>query len=301
MPTTFKPIWPPEKQIKRLFAVSGMYSNGPTDHAGRRSRMLALAAAKATGAKTTSDQAYATPIFAKTTGKKYESVATSLLRFCRDTGRADTIDQVTPHHVKDFLMAKLGCKKASFDTYTAAIGKLDAALAKACERPPQWKDLLRDLRKVAAITLDGEQSARAYSRPKDLIERLTDNYRLVAELQYRGGLRISEASGSGTFAPLSAANLRGVTFDSYLKCAAGVIAVTGKGGKTREVPIPLDLYQRLENYLREKDQLRVHQGMYRSLLRDAAQQTSQRYDSRSTHGLRWCYVQDITDLLCGLG
>lgn len=301
MKITFKPIWTPEKQIKRLFAASGMYSGGPTDRDGKRSRKLAIEQARAAGAKSTRDQSYLTPIFAKTTGKKYEEVAKSLLRFCIDTGRADTINMVTSVHVKDYLMTKFGCRKASFDSYTAAIGKLDAAISKACDRPPQWKELLRDMRLAAAVTLNGEQTARAYSRPQEIIEKLSGKYRLVAELQYRVGLRISEATGTGGFKPLSVENLKGEAVDPYLKRPAGLITVTGKGGKKRTIPIPIDLYRRLENHIHENGELTVHQGLYRSLLKDAAVQTGQRYEGRSSHGLRWNYVQDVTDVLCSMG
>ena len=301
MRITFKPFWPPEKQIKRLFAASGMYSGGPTDRDGKRSRKLAIEQARVTGAKSSRDQSYQTPIFAKNTGKKYEAVAKSLLRFCIDTGRAVTIDAVTPAHVKDFLLTKLGCRKASIDAFTSAMGKLDAALCKACDRPPQWKDLLRDTRLVAAVTLDGKQSARAYSRPQELVEKLSGKYRLAAELMYKGGLRISEATGTGGFKPLSVENLQGETIDSYLKRPAGLIAVIGKGGKKRIVPIPIDLYRHLESYVHENGELKVHNGLYRSLLKDAAIQTGQRYEGRSSHGLRWSYCHDINDLLGALG
>lgn len=300
MKITFKPLWSPEKQIKRLFAAAGMYS-GPTDRDGKRSRKLAIEKARASGAKSPRDQSYQTPIYAKTTGKKYEAVATSLLRFCIDTGRADTIDAVTPDHVKDFLLTKLGCRKATFDAYTSALGKLDAALSKACSRLPQWKQLLREMRLAAAVTLDGEQAARAYSHPEEIIDKLTGKFRLVAELQYRAGLRISEATGTGGFKPLSVENLKGETIDPYMKRPAGLIAVTGKGGKKRVVPIPVDLYRRLERHLIENGSLTVHQGLYRSLLKDAAVRTGQRYEGKSSHGLRWNYVQDVTDVLCAMG
>lgn len=301
MRITFKPIWTPEKQIKRLFAASGMYSGGPTDRDGKRSRKLAIDHARGAGAKSSRDQSYLTPIFAKNTGKKYEAVARSLLRFCVDTGRAGTIDMVTPDHIKDFLGTKLGCRKASYDSYTSALGKIDASLSKACDRPPQWKELLHDMRLVAAVTLDGTQNARAYSRPQELVENLHGKYQLIGYLQYKGGLRISEATGTGGFKPLSVENLRGETIDPYLKRPAGLIAVTGKGGKKRVVPVPIDLYRQLESYIHENGALTVHQGLYRSLLKDAAIQTGQRYEGRSSHGLRWSYCQDMTDVLCAMG
>lgn len=301
MKITIKAMWTPEKQIKRLFAAAGMYSSGPTDRDGKRSRKLAIAAARAAGAKTAVDQAYHTPIFAKSTGKNYEAIARSLLRFCIDTGKANTIDTVTPDHVKDFLLTKLGCRKASFDSYSSGLGKIDASLSKACDRVPQWKELLREMRLAAAVTLNGEQPARAYSRPQELIDKLTGKYRLVAELQYRAGLRISEATGTGGFNPLSEENLKGATVDAYLKRPAGLIAVTGKGGKKRVVPIPIDLYRRLESHIHAHGALTVHQGIYRSLLKDAAAQSGQRYEGKSSHGLRWAFCQDITDILCSMG
>jgi integrase len=301
MKIKFKPMWSPEKQVKRLFAASGMYAGGPTDRDGKRSRKLAIEQARASGAKSSSDQSYQTPIYAKTTGKKYESVAKSLLQFCIDTGRADTIDNVQPVHVKDFLLTKLGCRKATFDSYSSAIGKTDAALSKACSRLPQWKGLLRDMRLAAAVTLNGEQPARAYSRPQEIIDKLTGKYRLVGSLQVKAGLRVSEATGTGGFKPLSAENLKGETVDPYLKRPAGLISVTGKGGKVRQVPIPIDLYRRLESHIHENGVLSVHQGLYRSLLKDAAVQTGQRYEGRSSHGLRWNYSQGITDTLCAMG
>ena len=232
---------------------------------------------------------------------RFTGQAKSLLRFCIDTGRADTVDKIEPEHVRDFLMTKLGCRKASFDAYTSALGKLDAALTNACDRPPQWKELLKEMRLAAAVTLKDEQPARAYSRPQEIIDKLTGMYRLVAELQYKGGLRISEATGTGGFKPLSVENLKGETVDHYLKRPAGLIAVTGKGGKKRVVPIPIDLYWRVESHIHENGGLYVHQGLYRSLLKDAAIQTGQRYEGRSSHGMRWACCQDLTDTLLAMG
>src|ERR1039458_6097724 len=109
------------------------------------------------------------------------------------------------------------------------------------------------------------------------------------------------ASHTGGFKPLSVENLKGETVDPHLKSPAGLIAVTGKGGKKRVVPIPIDLYRELESHVRENGELTVHQGLYRSQLQDATIQTGQRYAERGSHGLRWNYSQGITDTLLAMG
>lgn len=305
--TKFKPSASPDKQIKKLLAASGMLA-GPRDENGKRSRDLAKKIAKAEGAKTAVDYAYKTGIYSINARRSVAAVAKDLLNFCRDSKRAQTIDKVTAQHIKEFMMTKLELKKGSFDVYCARLTKIDAALCNALDRPPQWREMISSLRESARYVLDNTKAPRAYVDPKAILEKLDGDTKLVAELQYYGGLRVSEATGTFTKQDTSTdpANpilaYRGITRDDLqgLQNNYGILRVAGKGGRIRYTKIPIKIYQELESRV-QTEPFRVSRKVYGYALREAVTESGQIYDRRSTHGLRWNYAQERLDSLIAEG
>lgn len=306
----FNAKWSVEKQVERLLYSSGMFG-GPRDGSGKRSRSLAIKDARSDGAKTMNQIALKTGIYGTKTSRTYQSTMKALTKFCITTGRAETVDQIKPEHVKEFLQYKYGGKKASFDAYTSALSKMDAALSIACNRPPQWQELLKEQREIAAKLLNGDQIARAYEKPVQLIEAMNPTYqdgkyRLAAELQYYGGLRVAEAVSNetktaGGFKPLDATNLKGKCVDPVTGDPAGAITFKGKGGKMRTQYLPVWLYDKLSDHIDKHGRLKADYEAYHRHVKEAAEATGQKYEGRGTHGLRWAYTQDFQDSLCVRG
>jgi len=165
--------------------------------------------------------------------------------------------------------------------------KFDAALSKLLNRSPQWTDTLKEFRASAPVALDGEQPARAYRNPSALAGQLGTEMRLVAELQWKAGLRVSEAC---TIKPHQ---MKGISSDRA-GTPAGILEIKGKGGKVRIVPIRVEIYTSLQNRL-EHGAMMINPAAYRACLRQAAHQTGQEYSAHGTHGLRWNYAQDQMD------
>lgn len=76
----------------------------------------------------------------------------------------------------------------------------------------------------------------------------------------------------------------------------GLLEIKGKGGKVRQVPLPITTYTALQNRLHDEPLL-IDPAAYRTSLRQAAHATGQEYSGHGTHGLRWCYAQERMDEL----
>lgn len=301
-----KESWTAEKQVKKVFAASGMLHTD-RDETGKRSRDADKQAAKRAGAKTANDYAYHTGIYSPNAYRVITATARDLLTFCIDTKRARTMDQITAEHIKDFMMLKLDTKKTTFDVYCAHLTKIDAALCRVKNQEPQWREMIKDLRKNAALVLDNQKPVRAYRDPEAIISRLEGDKKLVAELQYRSGLRIAEATGTffkdkqtDPTDPMSA--YRGIQKADLvgLRGQHGLLKVVGKGGRHRVVKVPVDLYRQLEQKL-EEGPFRLNRDTYRYALREAVNDSGQIYHEHGTHGLRWNYAQERLDGLVADG
>jgi integrase len=269
-------------QVKTIFELSGMLQFGQSKHEAKQS-------AKADGARGPTEYAQTTGIHSYSTYRAYFKTCTEFLQYAVDVHGIKKANQLTQEHVHDFLLSKSNVKLASFRRYSAALTKFDAALSRLLDRPPQWTDTLKEFRASAPVALDGEQPARAYRNPSALVGQIDAGMRLVAELQWRAGLRVSEAC---TIKPNQ---LKGIS-NSHTEKSFGLLEIKGKGGKVRIVPVSIEIYSNLQNRL-EQGPLLITPAAYRTCLRQAVHQTGQEYSGRSTHGLRWCYAQEQMDTL----
>jgi len=267
-------------QVRTIFEKSGMLMFGQSKHESKK-------AAKSDGAHGPTEYAHMTGIHSHNTYRAYFKTCAEFLQFAADVHGVKRANQLTQEHVRSFLLCKTNVKLATFRRYSAALTKFDAALSKLLDRPPQWTDILKEFRASAPVALDGEQPARAYRNPLALVGQLNAEMRLVAELQWKAGLRVSEAC---TIKPHQ---MKGISSDR-VRTPVGLLEIKGKGGKVRIVPIPVEIYTSLQGRVAQ-EAFSINPAVYRSRLRQAAHQTGQEYFAHGTHGLRWNYAQDRMD------
>lgn len=260
------------------------------------SRHDAKEAARAAGAKGKTEYAMATGIHSHATHRKYFSHATAFLKWARTTHGIQRPDMLTAAHVEEYLTKKSYLSLPSYRQLTAALNKVDAALGKCHDRPPQWTETLASFRSAAQVVCRDDPPARAYDKPGELVNRLDGDMRLVAELQWRSGLRVSEAT------LIRADQLHG-TYTDHTGRVVGKLHLSKertKGGKERDVPVPVDLYERLSARLYDRPLHIADIDEYRKDLRAAALATGQDPTGKCTHGLRWNYAQERREelLLC---
>jgi len=139
---------------------------------------------------------------------------------------------------------------------------------------------------------------RAYDRPADLLSAISDEkHRIMAEIQYHGGLR---AEGVGapreghSKATLSLENFKGVIRDPFTQDRqVGVIEVTEKGGKTTSHYVPVEVYERARGYVEKNGPIREKYERYLESVNNAAKQTGQYVPGRGTHGLKHNFVDEF--------
>ena len=267
-------------QVKSIFELSGMLQFGQSKHTAKH-------AARAGGACSPTEYAQSTDIYSFSTYRAYFKTCSELLQYAADVHGVKRADRLTGEIVHAFLLTKSHVKLASFRRYAAALTKFDAAISKLTDRPPQWTKLLGEFRASAPVALESEQPARAYRNPSALVAQIDGDMRLTAELQWRSGLRVSEACA------LRPEQLKGLTTDDNGKIF-GSLEIKGKGGKMRTVPVSIEIYRNLQKRL-EREPMVINPAEYRKQLRQAAHQSGQQYTYHGTHGLRWCFAQERMD------
>jgi integrase len=251
------------------------------------SRHEAKADARASGAKGPSAVAAKTGIQSFATYKAYFKTGVELLKFCREVHGIKSADKITPAHVRAFLDSKIrsGVKLATFRRYAAGLTKIETALSNVTGQNHGWSETVATMREAAAVYLNSDPQARAYERPEAVISQLEGDVHLVADLQLRCGLRVSEA----TFVERD--QLQGIHHDKSTGREVGRLRVTRtKGGRPRVVLVPVEVYRQLSERIAAGDLL-VDRQQYRAALKEAVKNSGQAYDGRSTHGLRWNYAQ----------
>lgn len=270
----------PKGQMNFIFREAGLFQPGTSRHEAK-------ADARAAGAKGPSAVAAQTGIQSFATYKAYFKTGVELLSFCKQVHGIKSADQISPAHVRAFLDSKIrsGVKLASFRRYAAGLSKIEAALSKVTGQNHGWSETIATMREAAAVYLDGDQQARAYERPEAVVSRLDGDSQLVANLQLRSGLRVSEAT------LVERSQLLGIHRDEPTGREVGHLHMTRtKGGRPRVALVPVDVYRQLSERLAAGDLL-VDRQQYRAALKDAAAESGQVYDGSSTHGLRWNYAQ----------
>ncbi len=175
---------------------------------------------------------------ARHTLEAYSRDIAKLVGFAGARGRAD-IDDITPLDVADWLveLAASGLAARSRARALVAIRGLFRHLV--AERwlevdPASLIDAPRAVRRLPGV-LGEEAITRLVAAPPDTPRGRRDA--AMIELAYASGLRVSELVNL----PLADVNLK-----------SGFVRVTGKGGKTRLVPLGSAARERIERYLEDR-------------------------------------------------
>ena len=218
-----------------------------------------------------------TSVYSYQTLTTYRKITAEFLQFVRDEYEIKDAAKVTPEHLRHFLQTKIanGKRYKTFQTYGAALNKAAVGLQKITGRNPGWSDVIKDLRQDAKRYLNREVKPRAYERPAELIEQLSEHHQTAARLQYECGARVKE------IAQLTERNL----------ISPGRIKLTNtKGGRIRIVEVPEDLWQKVAETVQNAGAFEIKYQTYRRDLKAAALSTGQPFNG--THGLRWNFAQD---------
>ncbi len=166
-------------------------------------------------------------------------------------GRAD-IDDVTPLDVTDFLIELADASLAARSRARALVAVRGLCKHLVGERwleadPAALVDSPRIGRRLPGV-LGEDAITRLIAQPPDTPRGRRDA--AMIELAYASGLRVSELIGL----PLADVNLN-----------AGFVRVTGKGGKTRVVPLHASARTRIERYIAEDRPTQIRDPAERAL------------------------------------
>ena len=271
----------PTGQMNFIFRAAGIFQPGHSRHKLKTS-------AKSFGAKNPSEIAALTGIQSYSTYKAYFKTGVELLTFCREVHGVKSANLLTKDHIRTFLEFKIrsGIKLSTFRRYSSGLSKIEVALSIVTGKPCGWSKTIETMREAASVYLQNSQPVRGYDDPISIVSWLDGDFKLVAQLQLFGGLRISEAT------LIDKEQLLGFRIDEFTGQAVGQIRLTRtKGGRPRDVAVPVNVYDQLAERL-ALGELRVERSHYRKALMEAVEKTNQNYHGRGSHGLRWNYAQN---------
>ena len=252
------------------------------------SKHAAKMEARESGASTWHEIGKEIGIYSYSTLDLYRDVAKDLLNYTKEQFGIKDIEKLNGEHISSFLETKIadGVKYSTFQTYAAALEKLEVALNKYSETHEKgntynFSEAIKEVREEAREVLDRSVETRAYEDPKGLIESIKDEtFKTLAEVQYQGGFRISE--------------INHVSPEQFKE--NNIFEVwDGKGGKDREIQLPENVYnsfkELVENNIdKSYDKFTFDNNDYREAIKEASELSNQEY--HGSHGLRWNFAQE---------
>ena len=242
--------------------------------------------ARQQGAKTWHQIGKNLNVYSYATADQYRMVWRDAFNYAKERFGLKDIEKLTPEAVQSYLETKIADGKAfsTFQTYAAALEKLETALNRYARSHSTGKEYYFDIKAVrqeAQQTLEHNQPTRAYSDPKSLISSVQNqDYKIIAQAQLAGGFRISE--------------LNHISQKNFLPNNEFLV-ISGKGGKDRTVPLSKETYNNLKSLVETKadksdGKFKFNMQEYRSALQAAAKLSNQDYTG--SHGLRWNFAQE---------
>lgn len=212
---------------------------------------------------------YALSNVSEGTEDAYKSGMKGLMSWAYQTYGIKDPFQITTAHIREFGMHLVNCgfSQNGFSGYCKAISYYSKVMAKY-DHDPKWQEGLKEIRGYKSLCIDKEH-ARAYSDPNAIINVLEGKAAIVAELQYKCGLRISDACF-----------IKGAAWDPV----KGEGVANSKNGQEIRFRPPSDLANRISAIIKEEGQFAIHLRAYNDELKTAVTQTGQVW--QSSHGLR---------------
>ncbi len=212
---------------------------------------------------------YALSNLSESTEDAYKSGIKGLMNWAYQTHGIKDPFQITSSHIKEFGMHLVNCgfSQNRLSGYSKAISYYAKVMTKY-DHDPKWQEGLKEIRNYKSLCIDKEH-ARAYSAPNAIIGALEGKAGIAAELQYKCGLRISDACF-----------IRGRHWDPVK--GAGV--VNSKNGQEIHFRPPLELAQKITAIIKEEGKFAINIRVYNNELKTAVSKTGQVW--QSSHGLR---------------
>ena len=272
-------------QVNQVFVQSGIFRPGESKHQAKEE-------ARADGARSWSDLGQRLDIYSYGTAETYKDVWHEAAHWAKSELGVRDVEKLSGQDIKNFLESRIadGIKYSTFQKEAAALGKLENALNQYAERigsgqEYDFRGAIQDIRQEAGQVLERDQATRAYAAPGQLIEAIRANrHQLAAKIQHQGGARLHETS------LIKPEQLRGYITDKITGQEKGVIHVSGKGGKERDLQLAPETYRQLERHIEQHGQYKIDPDNYRADLKAAAEKSGQAYTG--SHGLRWNYAQE---------
>jgi len=227
------------------------------------------------------------------TAKEYAGVWYQLATFVRSEYGINRVTDIEPHHIEAFIEQKAELSPKSLKNISSAIGKLENVIEYKLGIEVDFGSREHYTGRWLANKIASEKSyysdRGSYENPQAVVENLSNPvHQLVAELQWKGGLRIHEVAG-----------LREDSFSCRQE--SHEITVKGKGGYERSVPIERELWEKAREMVQENGRIPFDYKEYLEDLRESAWGTGQKY--QGSHGLRYNFAQEKYEELLkeGLG
>lgn len=279
-------------QVQEIFHKSGINCIGESKHAAKEEARELLQTENRPGnwhsvGKKMGIHSYAT-------ADTYRDVWKHLGRYVKSEFNLKDLERLTGEHVQSYLEHRIvtDIAHSTFQREASALEKLETALngyaaQQETGRTYAFSEFIANVRADAHQMLQRFDGSRAYQAPEHLIENLQgEQYRLVAQMQLEGGLRISECNH------ITEKHLRGMVRDSATGEPKGCVYVQGKGGIRGEKLFSPGTYQQLEQVVQGSPNGRFEfsKNDYRSALKVASEKTGQPYNG--SHGLRWNFARE---------
>jgi hypothetical protein len=275
-------------QVQRLFRESGINQIGSSKHLAKEEarRLLAQQGEKASWHSVGKQLG----IYSYRTADAYRDIWKHLFHHAKTECGIRDIENLSADHVKSYLKSKIiaGVSRATFAQYAAGIEKLETALnlfSQKFNRGNEYSfSLAIDEARSEASGLNKFSGSRAYRNPEVIPSFINNQYfRLVAEIQLGSGARVYEAS------LILPDQLKGLGADPITGKQIGVVSIEGKGGKNRDLMLPLAVFQKLDGIIDNNGKLQISKRQYQHEVRQAALQAGER--PHGTHGFRWNWAQ----------
>lgn len=239
------------------------------------------------GAKTSHDVHSGTAV-SWSTYHSYRAACTPLALYARNEYGIRDIYQLTPQVVSDYLKFAVDCevKFSTFDKNCSAIEKFCECInqANTTHSPRQdFHSVIDQIRKGAKSELpSSDYTTRAYNNPSAIIEKLPTNLQIVAELQYRCGLRISDAC-----------------YINKSMWNGSELTVHSKNGQHYTVIPPTSLASQITAVVTSEGKLSVSRTVYDYQLEKACNSVGEEF--HGSHGFRHNFAQERMGEYTGQG
>lgn len=257
------------------------------------SRYAAKNQAIADGAKNFTEIAAKTGVSSFGTSNTYVPVWKDLAKFAEENKGIKNICDISNKTIKEFLHKKMNNDHNKYTSYTktiSAINKMSYSLNKIEGVNKNWTEITDRMREVGRHYFNKEENKtesvdRGFLDAKAVVANMDPSKPdmvLVAEIQYEGGTRVSEASDIKRDQLLGYGEKDGRE--------VGVVHIDGKGGRERDIYLDRETYDKLHQKIESDGQLKVDVRRYHDEVKDAAARAGQH--CTGTHDFRHSWVQE---------